>query len=255
MRDAQLNQYQERYVAFIDILGFSALVKKSNSSPELLTRIISILEEVQMYASIGQAMDASAANGPGTFFQDMFKMSTFSDSILLSTKVNLIGLGLITTISGIICNRLLHQGVFTRGAISKGNMIHTNQIAVGDGLIKAYKIESTSAIYPRIILDDVLIGDFQALEMQGRIPPLRRMDFDGLWHLHILEPKMLEMNSNTSKSEHAILNNEYMSLGRQEIENSLREATDMGVKAKVTWLARYFNEYAGSFGLQTVPLN
>jgi hypothetical protein len=183
-----VHQYEERYIAFIDILGFSSLVNRAETDATLLERLVSVLEEKEMYAVIGKKMDDLGNNDPRGFFRDMFKMSTFSDNILISTKINPIGLGLITILGATICNRLLHQGIFTRGAISKGNLIHTNAIALGAGLIKAYELERTAGIYPRILIDESIRKDMDAVA-QGGNPDLRRQDFDGLWHLHILHPE------------------------------------------------------------------
>ena len=138
-----MHQYEERYVAFIDILAFRPLVNRAEEDAKLLERLASVLEEQEMYSALETNMDSLGKNDPKGFFQNMFRMSTFSDSILISTKINPIGLGLITMLSTIICNRLLHQGIFTRGAISRGKLIHTNAIALGSGLIKAYELERT----------------------------------------------------------------------------------------------------------------
>jgi hypothetical protein len=248
-------KYEERYVAFIDILAFSKLVNRAEADADLLERLASILEEVSMYSVIGTSMDASGSNDPQGFFLNMFRMSTFSDNIVISTKINPIGLGLITTLSTIICNRLLHQGVFTRGAISKGKLIHTNTIVLGAGLINAYNLEKIAAIYPRILIDESILHDMAALAKQGGSPDIRRQDFDGLWHLHIFHPAIHDLNSHTSKSEYSALNNhDYMTLGRQEIENALRTADNLKEKAQIGWLVRYFNEYAVSFGLQEIQV-
>jgi len=249
-----MHQYEERHVAFIDILGFSSLVNRAEEDSNLLEKLASVLEEQKMYSEIGQKMDDFGNKDPQSFFKNMFRMSTFSDNIVISTKNNPIGLGLITTLSTIICNRLLHQGIFTRGAISKGKLIHTNTIVLGAGLIRAYELEKTAAIYPRILINESIVRDMDALEKQGGSPDLRRQDFDGLWHLHILHPGMLEMSSHTSGSEYEALNHDYMALGRQEIESALRSADNLAMKAKIGWLARYFNEYAVSFGLQEIQV-
>jgi len=251
-----VHQYEERYIAFIDILGFSSLVERSEADVNLLERLTSVLEDVRMYKKLEEHMDAFDSNHPLHFFQNMFKMTTFSDSILISTKINTIGLGEIIFISAIICNRLLHQGVFTRGAISKGKLIHTNTIVLGPGLIRVYNLQKDAAIYPRILIDENIVHDMDALANQGGSPDLRRQDFDGLWHLHIFHPSILELNSHTSKSEYSALNNhDYMALGRQEIENAFRSnAGNLAVKARIGWLARYFNEYAVSFGLPKIQV-
>lgn len=251
-----VHQYEERYIAFIDMLGFSSLVERSEADVNLLKRLTSVLEDVRMYKKLEEHMDAFDSNHPLHFFQNMFKMTTFSDNILISTKINTIGLGEIIFISAVICNRLLHQGIFTRGAISKGKLVHTKTIVLGAGLISAYNLEKSAAIYPRILIDESIVHDMDTLASQGGSPDLRRQDFDGLWHLHIFHPSILELNSQTSKSDYSALNNhDYMALGRQEIEKAFQSnADDLKIKAKISWLAKYFNEYAVNFGLPKIQI-
>ena len=50
-------------------------------------------------------------------------------------------------------NCLKEKSIFIRGGISNGYCIIDENFAVGEGLIKAYKIESKVADYPRIVLD------------------------------------------------------------------------------------------------------
>jgi len=45
-----------------------------------------------------------------------------------------------------------------------------------------------------------------------------------------------------------------MDLGRQEIEKALRLANTLSVKAKIGWLAKYFNEYVVNLGLPEIQI-
>ncbi len=245
------HQYEERYVAFIDILGFSSLVNRAEEDSKLLKRLASALEEQGMYSELEAITEKLGSNEPKGFFKNMFRVSTFSDNIVFSTKNNVIGLGLITLLSTIICIRLIYQGLFTRGAIAKGKLIHTNTIILGAGLIRSHELEKNAAIYPRILLDEIIVHEMDFLMKHGGVPDLRRQDFDGLWHLHIFHPSMLEMGSHTSGS-YVSFNH---ALCRQEIERTLHSSGDnLALKAKVSWLARYFNEYAVNFGLPEIKV-
>lgn len=250
-----MNQYEERYVAFIDILGFSDLVNRTEKDASLLERIVSILEEQNEHSSIAEHFDAANRIDSSDSYHNMFRASTFSDSIVISTKNNPDALQIIVMRIAQTCNKLLHQGVFTRGAISKGKLIHTNTIVLGNGLISAYNLEKSAAVYPRILLDKNVVEDMGELPIQNGLADLRRQDFDGLWHLHILHPSIMDSNSHDTKSNHDALNNlDYMALGRKEIEKAFKSSGDLAVKAKIGWLARYFNEYAVSFGLPEIKI-
>ena len=111
--------YEDRYVAYIDILAFKDLVQRLDDDAALLERIVGSLKEVQTYSALGAAMDHSAGNVRSEFFYNMFQMSTFSDSIAMSTKANPIGLGLVLFLCAFIYTRLMNQGVFVRGGISR----------------------------------------------------------------------------------------------------------------------------------------
>lgn len=246
-----MSTYQERFVAFIDILGFKDLVERSENEPHLLERLVAILDEVNDYSSLQRSMD-STPNDKGKYFNGMFRISTFSDSILISTKSDPLGLMLLLMIVTTMCNKLLHQGVLTRGAVSKGKMIHTERIAIGDGLIKAYQLESSTAIYPRILIDDSILSDgrIKQKELRKRL----RQDFDGLWHLHIFEENVMKLNSLSTASKNSVLANAFMEAGRKEIEHSIKNSKNLSVKAKAIWLARYFNEHANNFKLELISV-
>ena len=77
----------------------------------------------------------------------------------------------------------LLEGLWVRGGVSYGNMFMNEKFAFGDGLIKSYKIESESAIYPRIVIDRQIfykLGlNFQILaSVVGNYQSLKR-DNDG----------------------------------------------------------------------------
>jgi hypothetical protein len=246
-------QYEERYIAFIDILGFTSLVNRAEKDASLLEKLASILEEVATFTRIDVEM--TSTSDPKIFFNDMFRMSTFSDNIVISTKINTVGLVLIAFISAMICNKFLHLGIFTRGAITKGKLIHTTEIVLGDGLIRAYNIYNTTSVYPRIILDNDIVKEMDGIVKLGD-PDLRRQDFDGLWHLHILHHKMLKHDIFTTKTLNDSINNlEYMTLCRQEIENTVKiNSNNLSIKAKIGWLVKYFNEYAEGYGLDKIKI-
>jgi hypothetical protein len=54
---------------------------------------------------------------------------------------------------------LISEGVFIRGGITIGELIHQDSgIIMGPALIDAYELEKNCAIYPRIVLSDKLIN-------------------------------------------------------------------------------------------------
>jgi len=163
-------KYEERLVAFIDILGFKEIVKQSENDTSKIELIYSVLNylkkwEVPEKWSLKLVKIEEDAQKRGVENFDMrYKTNTtsFSDSIVVSVKidnnVNEMTSTLITNLS-YIGAILFEKGILFRGGLTLGNIIHDeNGTVFGQGLIDAYKLESNNAKYPRIILSDKLIN-------------------------------------------------------------------------------------------------
>ena len=110
--------YRRKYVAFLDVLGFSALVRAGDSDPairQLIHGIVAILRE-------------TLARNPRTGFQ----FTQFSDCIVISANCNLLGLYAVFSGCRMLATNLLSHGILLRGGIAMGNMIHTtiNEITI-----------------------------------------------------------------------------------------------------------------------------
>lgn len=142
------NIYTESYVAFIDILGFSNLVKTGN-----IKRIISSLTKLSERKKLIEKDNGSIGG-------DNVTVSAFSDSIFISTPSIHDGARKICYYSGFLAKELLDNSVLCRGAIIRGEIYHQDGICFGPGLITAYQLETSTAIYPRIIVSDDVVDSF-----------------------------------------------------------------------------------------------
>lgn len=77
-----------------------------------------------------------------------FKM--FSDNIIICSKANY---AFLLEIAAGWQRKLSDFGIFIRGALCYGGIIKEDDFVLGSGLVKAYKLESNDAVYPRIIVD------------------------------------------------------------------------------------------------------
>ena len=103
MGDSEKNQiYSERYVAFVDILGFSDIVRNSERSPRQARALVSVLERIRA-RSLGGAVD--------DLFGVEFKVQSFSDIIVLSDKVTEAGLKYLLYSVANLTLDLLAQGI------------------------------------------------------------------------------------------------------------------------------------------------
>jgi hypothetical protein len=161
--------YENRLIAFIDILGFKEIVKQSETDSTKVEFIYSVLEYLkdwEVSKSWGLQLieieeDAQKRGIENFDIRGKINSTSFSDSIVVSVKVdddiNEMTSTLIVNLA-YIGSILLEKGILFRGGLTVGNVIHNeNGTVFGQGLIDAYKLESSSAKYPRIILSDKLI--------------------------------------------------------------------------------------------------
>jgi len=137
--------FPKKFVAFIDVLGFSELVYK-NQNRELETYF-------KLVTGIVDGMKTAT---------NSIQCITISDSIILVSPTGLEGFKKIVRAVRTIQRKLLFKNILIRGAISLGEVLFDDEknIVVGKGYIRAYLLEK-EAIYPRVIIDPAIMKEMQ----------------------------------------------------------------------------------------------
>lgn len=136
--------FQERYVGFIDILGFSALVRSAANAPQNIQLILRALQDMKALEKRHNGLQDARTTA--------FRAQNFSDSIVMSSEVSPNGLWYLMLSVDALCFGLLQAGLFTRGGVSKGLLYHDDEVVFGPGLLDAYHLESQIARHPRVIV-------------------------------------------------------------------------------------------------------
>ncbi|MBU1557269.1 MAG: hypothetical protein KKE08_07295 [Gammaproteobacteria bacterium] len=137
--------YQDRLCLFLDILGFSALVKGQDCDVvhKVIRRIKLELRSSKEYMEkIGSSPIAA----------------TFSDCIVLSIEVNNEDVAeasniLVTATVKMLQDTYLNQAIALRGGMAYGKLYHKADGVFGPAMIKAYELESQYADWPRVVFD------------------------------------------------------------------------------------------------------
>jgi hypothetical protein len=183
--DAEEVVYSKRYVAFLDILGFSDIVRQSGSSPGQAKQLISILKNIAK-ANVVYGSDDLVEE------KDDFRAQSFSDCIVLSENASPKGLFRLLAAVTTLSFDLLSNGIFARGGIAKGDLHHSDTVVFGPAMLEAYRLESTIARYPRILADKATHLDYQQPQFAAicqtykRCPKLA-FDADGPPYLDVLQ--------------------------------------------------------------------
>jgi hypothetical protein len=140
-------EYEERVVAFIDVLGWAAAVEASVNDAHLRDRMENAV------ASLG-ALLRDYVDEQDDSSDD--QASQFSDSVIVSFRSHSAAdlTRIVQAISSYQMTMIL-TGFPTRGGISAGKMHHSGSVAFGPALNRAVCLEKL-AVYPRVIVDQVL---------------------------------------------------------------------------------------------------
>lgn len=232
--------YRPAVITFIDILGFSDLVAKSEN-PQ---RIRDILRRLASFAANTGDLEYETDETAAVVFSDSIIRVRFLDGRYRSGALFQEVLKLLH-----VQGEMLTDDVLLRGGLTVG-MIHVEgQLAFGPGFIRAYQLESEFANYPRIVIgpevfkalreSDQLVAAHHDLadEIHYQRRMLKRGD-DGLWFIDYLHGIKGEMDD---PEEHPALVEQHRAL---IISSANAAPANSRVLQKYLWLAGYLNDVA-----------
>ncbi len=152
---------EPRFVCFLDIIGFKEMIKKYDTD-----YTSSILQDIQ------EAFSETIGMLENEYFQkddllSHLKYQMFSDNVSISipyfdnkedflTNFNLISI----FIRGLQF-LMMAKGFFIRGGLSIGSYYSDKNMIFSQGLVNAYELETKKAIYPRVIVDKIILDKFE----------------------------------------------------------------------------------------------
>jgi len=138
--------------------------------------------------------------------------------------------------------RMIENGILVRGAVTIGDLVKSYRVIYGPALIRAYELESKSAVFPRIVIDDRLLKELKLnpllrshdfkTEMEYLRPMLQRDDKKILF-LDYLGGVLPEDPDGAP---------EFLRKHKELIERGLWDFRhDSKIRAKYEWLQEYHN--------------
>lgn len=190
--------YQERFIAFIDLLGFGKIVERSADEAGLTEKILEALLSIQpeaihedAYASINVELvppeELEAVKEVAHHFNQAVHalnpvmISYFSDSLVISApKEDVISSQTILDIVAKLSVRLWNDhSLLLRGGLTLGKLLHKqNGPLFGPAMNRAYLLESEMAKYPRILIDDNCYQAYKGVETFRLFESLFEQDND-----------------------------------------------------------------------------
>jgi hypothetical protein len=137
--------YRERYVAFLDLLGFKTLVARAETDPAEKERVRKVL---------GLMRDSLTQNP-----RLGLRFTHFSDCIVLSIDRTPAGLMEAFESINVLTSNLLQFDVLVRGGLVAGNAYHDRDFVYGTAVNRAFLLESELAQDPMTLVSDEVIQD------------------------------------------------------------------------------------------------
>ena len=253
--------YEDRVLAWVDILGWSALLKESENDPEKFPVLLAGAVALRLSKDSQEAGKELAKEFNEK--QQGLKMTSdyepeinhFSDTVIWSHPVKNFWVSSLVDQVQHTCCLLLANGYLTRGAIVLGPLFHERGTVFGPAVLEAYRLETNVADTPRILIDESM-GNLlpRTTSFEGKTYDnleCRTDDFDGRRYLDILGGGPMR----TLKTP----DHRRMSSGWDEpallamAEAKLAGQTDEKVRAKWAWMVKYLREINDETDM-TIPI-
>lgn len=163
-------EYQEKFIAYVDILGFKKLVKESENGTGMtlselmeLPKCLGTPDDVLRFKKFGPTTCPASS----CINRDLdFKLTQISDCVIVSSEISPAGvINLVSHCWGAVL-KLLQKGIMCRGYITKGKIYHTetsqfigsgyNEAVSKEKTVNAFKREADERGTPYVELDSIV---------------------------------------------------------------------------------------------------
>jgi hypothetical protein len=148
-----MTTFSEKFVAFVDVVGFKSLVAESESGTG-----IPLAELLELLQKLGTGKERGRFDKYGPTLCPMaprieknldFRVTQISDCVIVSSEVSPAGvINLVSHCWGAVIE-LMARGIMCRGYIRRGSIFHTDTQVIGSGYQEAYSAESRVSAFKR----------------------------------------------------------------------------------------------------------
>lgn len=233
-------QYVDSFVAFLDILGFKKIAMN-----EKFSFLYDLFHDITNFSNL---LLKSNNNVMTKDMLDTVTVNIISDSIFISVpKSTDRSLEiLVLLINTLVFNLFIEYGVLVRGGIAEGDYYADDRIAFGPGLVKAYSLENSLAVYPRIIFTRNTNESYMKIVSPEKYRDINELisldcddqlvfcDYIGFAFLRISHDVIYQII--TPQKAQAIF-----ARFKNILEDDISKEIDMNVRKKLLWFRNYYN--------------
>lgn len=233
-------QYTDSYVALLDILGFKEYTNKNGFS-----YVLNMLRDITKFA---QMVLKSSNDIISEHMLNTVTLNIISDSIFISVpKSTERSLEILLLVVDHVVSLLTYKyEVLIRGGISEGDYYADSTLAFGPALVKAYTLESSLAVYPRIILTRETLETYTknlTIDIIEWLYELITLDADEqIFFADYIGFAFIKISDEVQKNRITIMDAEnFFKKIKLFIEDELATRTEKQVREKYLYFRNYYN--------------
>lgn len=246
-----MKEYQYRILVFIDILGFSESIKKSDSDNTEVNRIYETLIDLREFFNQSEVGDEFKQMG---FDNQVLQIS---DSLVISKLIQEPG-GLFSILQecSFAIHRLITFGFLCRGIIKFGKVYHEKDLIFGPLIIDAFLAEKE-------MLLPVIKFDKELFKLVKNYPGFANKGNEE-WELNLIIKNLGKLNENEYFVDYFTDFNdvigdengkEHYDKLRAIITEGLKKSKDSSPYLKYLWAANEFNRTSNQYGNEKINIS
>ena len=215
----------EQIVMFLDVLGSRLLATDHDAEKNLqnLSRALTLAHEIA-------ALTRSSTT---------YRLATFTDNLVLGRPVgrsNVSSLAHTVRQAAAFQYALTRFGLFVRGGLTRGPLYMHTDFVFGPGLVEAYRLESSVAVQPRIVVSETALEPIRRrvrlATASSNIRQLLLVSGDG--HVFVNYLEVVKSESTGARAE--------LQRHKRRVQEALRRSRGSArIWEKYRWLADYHN--------------
>ena len=233
VRVERKNDYN-RFVAFLHVLSWKSIVDQTPAGEWLASRLPRTSRE------LFHQLDASWSEVERIRHDDIAaaerRYSQAANSFVFSYSAHGIANFMVLSDVATALRRLAQTGLFVRGAVACGPMVHEDNVFYGPALSAAAELESSTARHPRVAIDPVAVNYFFNASQADADPAvyIKRDTADGLYYIDWMRcPQGLDMAAVTAF---------FQAVRNHVVRNLDIYYRQPAIFAELCWLADYFDQ-------------